>query len=73
MSGVQVPKSMDGKSVVWAFRHGVVEGMRTRGRVIPRQGHGYVIAQTNVLRLADRVRIEWTRRHQKPVTPEGQS
>ena len=65
MSNVKVPKYMasDPDAVVWAFRYGVVQGMRSRGRVIPKQGLGYVIAPSNLVRLADRVRMEWMRRH----------
>lgn len=72
MSAIKVPKSMDAEEVAWSFRHGVVGGMRMRGRVIPNQGHGYVIAPIPMLRLADRVRVEWMRRHPKEllaVTP----
>lgn len=71
MSDMRVPKSMYGNHVVWAYRHGVVQAMRMRGRVIPKQGHAYVIAPRNVLRLADRVRIEWLRRH--PAEQQGES
>jgi hypothetical protein len=71
MSDVKVPKSMTPEAVVFAYRHGVVQGMRMRGWVIPRQGHGYVIAPSNVLRLADRVRREWMRRHPATEFPEA--
>ena len=72
MADIRVPKSMSVEAVIWAFRYGVVQGMRSRGRVIPRQGLGYVIAPRNVLMLAGRIRVEWMRRH-PAVTPEGQN
>jgi len=71
MSGLRVPKKMLPIAVVWAFRHGVVQGMRMRGRVLPRQEHGYVIVHRSTLLLADRVRIAWLARHPQPHDPES--
>jgi hypothetical protein len=73
MSIVRVPKYMasDPEAVVWAYRYGVVQGMRSRGRVLPRQGGGYVIAPSTLLRLADRVRVEWMRRHPASILSES--
>lgn len=71
MADVRVPKSMGEEAAVWAFRHGIIGGMRARGRLLPKAGHAYVAAPRNVLRLADRVRIEWMRRHPALTTKEN--
>jgi hypothetical protein len=64
---LRIPRWMEANEVTWAFRHGVVQGMRARGRVIPRQGHGFVQADSRTLKLADRIRREWMRRHPEEV------
>jgi hypothetical protein len=53
--------------LVWAYRHGVTTAiwMRTR-RVLP-SFQAYVQADSRLLKFADRVRIEWMRRH--PASP----
>lgn len=66
MSAVLVPKSMTADEVAWSYRHGVISAMRSRGRALPGHGHAYVIAPSNMLRLADRVRREYLRRHPRP-------
>lgn len=60
---LRVPKSMPVDAVIWAFRYGVVNGMRRRGRVIPKAGMNYVQAPHNVLLLGSRVLREYLRRH----------
>jgi len=62
---ISVPKTFDAEQVSWSYRHGVIAGMRARGRGLPNQGHAYVIAPSNMLRLADRVQREYMRRHPK--------
>jgi hypothetical protein len=66
-SGVLVPKTLAKypEDVAWAYRHGVVTAMMSRGIYGPirRAGGAAVIAPTMLLRLADRVRREWLRRH----------
>lgn len=67
MSGVLVPKVLAKypEEIAWAYRHGVAVAMMSRGIIGPirRAGGAAVIAPTTLLRLADRVRREWLRRH----------
>jgi hypothetical protein len=56
---------MPAESVLWAFRHGVIWGLRRSGRALPNVGHGYVQAPQNVLQLADRVTREVIRRQKE--------
>lgn len=77
MSDVKVPKSMPAEHVVWAFRYGVATALMSRNVYGPirRMGGAYVQAPVSAMRLADRVRREWVRRHPpadlRPYGPGG--
>lgn len=60
--------------LAWAYRHGVTQAiwMRTR-RVLP-SFQAYVQADSRLLKFADRVRIEWMRRHpHSPISETDES
>jgi hypothetical protein len=68
MSELRVPKNMLAEEVIWAFRHGVSQAIWMRERRIVPSFEGYTNHYRNVMALADRVRMEWMRRHPAPTT-----